>query len=108
MGVYRIHPVMEYYRSDGVRITHDPYHPDMAKKYGQPGETDSEGFDPYADSVGPGIYGGIIKRDEHGEVVIGAQCTITIILTVALLPYSAPSSTTVPHSATSSTTGMVK
>merc|ERR1719430_1630342 len=64
---------MEYYRSDGVRITHDPYHPDMAEKYGKPGETDSEGFDPYADSVGPGIYGGIIKRDEHGEVVIGAQ-----------------------------------
>jgi len=68
-----IDPVMEYYRSDGVRITHDPYHPDMAEKYGKPGETDSEGFDPYADSVGPGIYGGIIKRDEHGEVVIGAQ-----------------------------------
>ena len=26
---------MEYYRSDGVRITHDPYHPDMAEKYGE-------------------------------------------------------------------------
>merc|ERR1711915_604718 len=64
---------MEYYRADGVRITHDPYHPSMAKKYGLPGETDSEGFDPYADSVGPGIYGGVVKRDENGEVVVGAQ-----------------------------------
>ena len=31
---------MEYYRADGVRITHDPYHPSMAEKYGLPGETD--------------------------------------------------------------------
>jgi len=64
---------MEYYRADGVRITHDPYHPSMAEKYGLPGETDSEGFDPYADSVGPGIYGGVVKRDENGEIVVGAQ-----------------------------------
>ena len=64
---------MEYYRKDGVRITHDPYHPDMVAKYGQPGETDREGFDPYADSVGPGIYGGVVKRDEAGQVMIGAQ-----------------------------------
>ena len=27
-----------------------------------------EGFDPYRDTVGPGIYGGIVKRDENGEV----------------------------------------
>ena len=33
---------MEHYRSDGVRITHDPYHPDMEAKYGRPGETDKE------------------------------------------------------------------
>lgn len=64
----------EYYRKDGVRITHDPYAPGMAEKYGAPGATDNEGFDPYADSVGPGIYGGIVKRDtETGEVVIGKQ-----------------------------------
>ena len=31
----------EYYRSDGVRIHHDPYAPGMASKYGRPGETDS-------------------------------------------------------------------
>jgi len=61
------------YRSDGVRITHDPFAPGMAEKYGAPGKTDSEGFDPYADSVGPGIYGGIVKRDELGQVVIGRQ-----------------------------------
>ncbi len=59
----------EFYRSDGVRITHDPYETGMAEKYGTPGKTDSEGFDPYADSVGAGIYGGIVKRDESGDVV---------------------------------------
>ncbi len=60
-------------RSDGVRITHDPYAPGMAEKYGAPGKTDNEGFDPYADTVGPGIYGGIVKRDDQGQVVIGEQ-----------------------------------
>jgi len=64
---------MEYYRHDGVRITHDPYAPGMAEKYGEPGETDQEGFDPYNDSVGPGIYGGIVKRDKTGQIVIGEQ-----------------------------------
>mmetsp|Transcript_255 Transcript_255/g.393 ORF Transcript_255/g.393 Transcript_255/m.393 type:complete len:364 (-) Transcript_255:138-1229(-) len=63
----------EYYRHDGVRITHDPYAPGMAEKYGRPGQTDNEGFDPYADTVGPGIYGGIVKRDSDGQVVIGKQ-----------------------------------
>lgn len=63
----------EYYRQDGVRITHDPYAPEMVAKYGLPGKTDNEGFDPYADSVGPGIYGGIVERDGRGNVVIGAQ-----------------------------------
>jgi len=64
----------EYHRQDGVRITHDPYATGMAEKYGTPGNTDSEGFDPYGDSVGPGIYGGIVKRDpKTGEVVIGRQ-----------------------------------
>lgn len=65
----------DYYRqSDGVRITHDPYAPGMAEKYGAPGKTDNEGFDPYADSVGPGIYGGRVKRDPRtGEIVIGKQ-----------------------------------
>lgn len=61
------------YRADGVRITHDPYAPGMAEKYGQPGETDNEGFDPYADSVGPGIYSGIVARDEQGQIVVGTQ-----------------------------------
>merc|ERR1711924_19797 len=50
------------------------YAPGMAEQYGMPGETDDEGFDPYKDTVGPGIYGGIVKRDpETGEVVIGRQ-----------------------------------
>ncbi|KAL3803476.1 hypothetical protein HJC23_014024 [Cyclotella cryptica] len=64
----------DLYRHDGVRITHDPYAPGMAEKYGTPGNTDSEGFDPYKDSVGPGIYGGIVqRRHESGEIVIGRQ-----------------------------------
>merc|ERR1719253_2369675 len=63
----------EYYRPDGVRITHDPYAAGMAEKYGTPGKTDNEGFDPYADSVGAGIYGGIVQRDELGQVVVGRQ-----------------------------------
>jgi hypothetical protein len=64
---------MEYYRKDGVKITHDPYAKGMAEKYGLPGNTDPEGFDPYADTVGPGIYGGSVKRDSSGKVVIGQQ-----------------------------------
>jgi len=63
----------EYYRKDGVRIQHDPYSEEMAAKYGLPGQTDNEGFDPYADSVGPGIYGGIVKRDASGDIIIGEQ-----------------------------------
>jgi len=75
MATARGHAVdREYYRADGVRITHDPYAPGMVEKYGKPGQTDNEGFDPYADSVGPGIYGGVVKRDPAtGEVVIGRQ-----------------------------------
>jgi len=64
----------EHYRSDGVRITHDPYAPGIMEKYGLPGSTDPEGFDPYADTVGPGIYGGLVKRDSlTGEVIFGKQ-----------------------------------
>jgi hypothetical protein len=63
----------EYYRKDGVRITHNPYAQGMAEQYGLPGNTDADGFDPYADTVGPGIYGGSVKRDEEGNVVIGEQ-----------------------------------
>lgn len=63
----------DYYRQDGVRIAHDPFAPGMAEKYGMPGATDNEGFDPYRDSVGPGIYGGIVKREQSGQVLIGRQ-----------------------------------
>jgi len=62
-----------YYRKDGVRITHDPFAKGMAEKYGRPGSTDGEGFDPYADTVGAGIYGGIVKRGADGQVVVGKQ-----------------------------------
>jgi len=60
-------------RSDGLKINYDPYAPEMVAKYGAPGKTDSEGFDPYSDTVGAGIYGGRVKRDEHGKVIIGRQ-----------------------------------
>jgi hypothetical protein len=64
----------QHYRKDGVRITHDPYAPGMAEHYGLPGLTDPDGFDPYADTVGAGIYGGSVQRDETtGDVVIGQQ-----------------------------------
>ena len=63
----------DLYRADGVRIGYNPYSPEMLEKYGSPGATDSEGFNPYADSVGAGIYGGRVKRDENGEIVIGEQ-----------------------------------
>jgi len=63
-----------YYRADGVRITHDPYSQHMIEKYGAPGKTDNEGFDPYQDSVGPGIYGGRVQRDKvDGSVIFGKQ-----------------------------------
>merc|ERR1719502_1945318 len=45
----------------------------MASKYGRPGATDPDGFDPYADTVGAGIYSGNVVRDEKGNVVIGQQ-----------------------------------
>mmetsp|Transcript_11545 Transcript_11545/g.37909 ORF Transcript_11545/g.37909 Transcript_11545/m.37909 type:complete len:262 (-) Transcript_11545:347-1132(-) len=64
---------MEYYRADGVKILHDPYSEGMAEKYGSQGRTDDEGFDPYADTVGPGIYGGMVKRDADGNIIIGRQ-----------------------------------
>lgn len=47
--------------------------PELRAKYGAPGATDQDGFNPYADSVGPGIYGGNVVRDDKGEIVIGAQ-----------------------------------
>jgi len=75
-AIGRLNPAMAsttYYRKDGVRITHDPYAKGMAEKYGRPGSTDDEGFDPYADTVGAGIYGGIVKRATDGQIVIGKQ-----------------------------------
>merc|ERR1719387_3465652 len=45
----------------------------MSEKYGRPGEMDDEGLNPYADSVGPGIYGGRVQRDAAGRVVEGRQ-----------------------------------
>lgn len=60
-------------RKDGLKINYDPYAPEMVEKYGAPGMTDDEGFNPYTDSVGPGIYGGRVKRNVLGEITIGSQ-----------------------------------
>ena len=63
-----------HYRPDGVKIMHDPHAEDMSKRYGEPGKTDHEGFDPYIDTVGAGIYSGICKRDPATQnVYIGRQ-----------------------------------
>jgi len=64
---------MECRRADGLNMGYDPFAPEMVAKYGAPGQTDDEGFNPYADTVGPGIYGGRVKRDDNGEIVIGKQ-----------------------------------
>lgn len=61
------------YRKDGVRIQHDPDAPGMAEKYGERGQTDPDGFNPYADTVGAGIYGGNVLRDAGGAPVVGSQ-----------------------------------
>ena len=46
----------------------------MAAKYGAPGKTDNDGFNPYADSVGAGIYSGTVnRREEDGSIIIGKQ-----------------------------------
>lgn len=51
----RVMAANSHYRPDGVRIQHDPHAEGMAEKYGAPGTTDADGFDPYADTVGPGV-----------------------------------------------------
>ena len=58
-----------YYRADGVRIQHDPTDPHLLARYGH--GADKEGFDPAADTVGPGIYGGRVVRLADGTVQIG-------------------------------------
>ena len=45
----------------------------VEQQYGRRGETDPEGFDPYADTVGPGIYGGRVKTDAEGNIFVGRQ-----------------------------------
>ena len=66
-----------YYRADGVRIQHDPTDERLLRKYGSGQNADPDGFDPQADSVGAGIYGGKVVRDEDGEVVIGTLRSIS-------------------------------
>ena len=69
----------DFFRSDGVRITHDPYAPCMAEKYGLPGQTDKDGFDPYADTVGPGIYGDLSSATKMARLSSDNNIKITII-----------------------------
>ena len=51
----------------------DPYAPGVAEKYSLAGSSDTDGFDESADAVGPGIYGGSVRRDADGTALIGAQ-----------------------------------
>ena len=64
---------MDCKRADGLNMGYNPHSPEMVAKYGAPGQTDDEGFNPYADTVGPGIYGGRVQRDDSGDIVIGKQ-----------------------------------
>lgn len=64
---------IEYCRPDGIRMGFDPYAPGIAEKYGIPGKTDPDGFDPYNKKVGPGIYGGSVKRNNKKRIIIGKQ-----------------------------------
>ena len=66
-----------YYRRVGVRITHDPYAPDMASKYGKPGETDTM-VSIHADSVGAGSTAARRSGESATERVIGEQHQTTI------------------------------
>ncbi len=72
---------VDYYRHDGVRITHDPYSAGMAAKYGTPGNTDSEGFDPYADSVGAGLT---LTFTLTLVLTLTPTLTLTLVLTLVL------------------------
>jgi len=52
----------------------DPYAPGVAEAYGLIDSTGTDGFDSSADAVGPGIYGGSVKRDPAtGAILIGTQ-----------------------------------
>ena len=79
---------MECRRADGLNMGYDPFAPEMVAKYGAPGQTDDEGFNPYADTVGPGIYGGRVKRDEDGDIIIGKQYQVTLASITRKLPAS--------------------
>ena len=72
-------------RRDGLKINYDPHAPEMVEKYGAPGMTDDEGFNPYTDSVGPGIYGGRVKRNVLGEITIGSQYQVLFTSFVSIL-----------------------
>lgn len=65
----------DYCRADGVPGQHDPQAPGIVDTYGAVGQIDEDSFNPKQDIVGPGIYGGKVKRDtESGEVLYGVQC----------------------------------
>ena len=51
----------------------DPYAPGVAEAFGLIGNDRIDGFDSASDSVGPGIYGGSVQRDDNGDILIGMQ-----------------------------------
>jgi ankyrin repeat protein len=59
----------------GNTSTEDPYAPGVAEAYGLSNDKNGiAGFDSASDSVGPGIYGGSVQRDDsNGDVLIGTQ-----------------------------------
>ena len=59
-----------YFIQNGLWITHDTCSPGMAKQYLLPSDTNPECRDQYTDNFKPEIYGGIVRRDSDGNVII--------------------------------------
>lgn len=58
---------------DEVFTLKDPYAPGVADSYGLAMPTTQDCFDAAADTVGPSIYGGSVKRDANGSVIYTSQ-----------------------------------
>jgi hypothetical protein len=59
--------------TDDVFTLQDPYAPGVVDSYGLAMSTTHDGFDAAADTVGPSIYGGSVKRDANGSVIYTSQ-----------------------------------
>lgn len=51
----------------------DPNSPEAAARYGLTPSRGADGYDAGSDAVGPGIYGGCVRRDDEGNVLYGDE-----------------------------------